>query len=118
MSTLFDAAEVAQAESPDLPPIQGSQRQIEWGTKVRDGKLGSCYTVIRQWRELVSRHTAAGRTEAAGREQAQLSQALQRLGDLEKQASAGWWIDRRDNTALELLTNAEPKPGNELGWSR
>lgn len=114
MSSLFSDRELgAPAESrPDLPPLKGTPKQVPWASAVRAGKLRDCETLLRQWRLLIERHQDAGRAEAAERERAGYSLALERLGALERQVTCRYWLARRDNSAEELLLGGDAKPGS------
>jgi len=47
---------------------------------------------------------------------ARLAQLIEAVAGIEHQAYAGWWIDRRDNTAWELLAGSLQKPGRDTSF--
>lgn len=110
--TLFDVAATETAD--DLPPINGTQKQIPWATQVRKDKLSAVALLIRQQQELVQAHYAAGRNEKAEQAREVCRRFIDFAGQLERESSARFWLDRRENSAHELLTNATPKPGGSF----
>ncbi len=114
MSALFeeeDLVDVTEAER-ELPELVGSERQLPWARAVRARKLRECDQLLREWALLIERHEANGRTEQAGREREDRRVALDHLAALERRTAAGWWLNRRDNSARELLSGAPAKPGD------
>lgn len=113
MSTLFDIE--PDASQRQLPDLTGTAKQIPWATHVRREQFAAVDRLITEMQRLVEVHRKAGREEQAERQRAALREALDRLPELEQQTYSGWWLDRRDNTAQELLAGAEPRPGNSFG---
>ena len=110
---LFDVEEVdevAPSLVPDVPQWRGSEAQIAWAEKIRTGKLLGINRWIRERQELAAKYT--GPKNEALRLQVRL--ALDRLEQLEREDRAWYWIDRRSNTADELLIDAPAKPGPGL----
>jgi hypothetical protein len=114
MSSLFSDRDLGAPKKgrADLPMLKGTPKQVPWATAVRAAKLQDCDTLLRQWRLLIERHKDAGRSEAVERERAGYAAALDRLGAMERQVTCRWWLDRRENTAEELLTGGDAKPGS------
>jgi hypothetical protein len=113
--TLFDDA-VPEPTPRDagLPPIHGSVKQVSWAERVRSEKLAGMHRLLQQQRRLVQVHREAGRTLKAAQAQVYLGKILLRMERVEQQANAGWWIDRKDQTALEIL-NEVPVRSETMG---
>jgi hypothetical protein len=102
--TLFDDA-VPEPTPRDagLPPIQGSVKQLPWAERVLSEKLAGMHRLLQQQRRLVQVHREAARTLKAAQAQVYLAKILLRMERVERQANAGWWIDREKQTPLEIL---------------
>jgi hypothetical protein len=109
--SLFEVEGAADA-APELPPLKGTPAQRDWAADVRRGKVAETLKVLRDWEEYIRRLQGAGKTEAAAREAAALGKARERWEWIRIKNTCRWWLDRRLNTARELLAGAEPNPGN------
>lgn len=109
---LFDVAPLGS--EGDLPLIEGTSKQVPWATHVRKDKLTEVGRLIRQQQALVQTHYAAGRAEKAEQSQKVVTRFIEAAGRLERETSAHFWLDHRENSAHELLTNAPAKPGNSF----
>lgn len=104
--------EVPKSEEPDgseLPALRGSEKQIEWAAKIRPKLLAQVSRYLRERRELLQR-------QPEGPKKAQLRAGYTRLvdaaGRIERREWSSWWIERRDNSADELLTDKPARPGD------
>jgi hypothetical protein len=88
------AAAKQQADCQGLPQLQGSDKQIAWALTIRESKLQE----IADMRALVQANAATG-PEIAER-------ALQILDSIERQRSAAWWIENRDES-VKMMIRAE-----------
>lgn len=111
---LFDDDELPEASDAfaDLPPLQGSEKQLGWSSRVRKHLLTEIGTLIRQQQALVQAHHAAGRPEKAEQAQAVVTQYIDAAGRWEREPSCRVWLDYRNNTAHDLLTDAPANPGS------
>lgn len=92
------------AISVELPDLNGSEKQVRWAGHIRREKLREVQQVLREWQGLIDNYQRAGKSlEKVAEARAAFRSALDGLEALEKQASAAWWIDRREKTARELL---------------
>lgn len=73
-----------------LPPLEGTERQIAWAEQIRAGIIA---------RDLAGVRTALARI--ADPEQRQLAERW--LAAVLGQREAGWWIDRRGRTILDMM---------------
>lgn len=98
--------------SVDLPSLEGSDKQRNWAFFIRSRKMAEVQALIRGQRGLVETHRQAGRVPQTEAAQATLTIFIDGAGRLERERSARFWIDRRENTAHELLTGGAPaRPG-------
>lgn len=116
MTTLFDVEPDDVAPQATLPPLKGSEKQVDWATHIRRGKVRDIERLIGEMQEVARRHEAGGKPDLAAKQRAVLHVAVDRFEGLVAQVSASFWIERRENSARELIANAAPKPGNE--WRR
>lgn len=99
---LFD---IAPEPQPELPPLVGSSAQIPWAEKVRAKQLAAIRKLIRDEQVLVGR----GKLDCLV-----LERHIEAVVWIKRSTSCRYWLDRRDNTALELLDGAPARPGNDL----
>lgn len=76
-------------------PLEGSERQVAWARKLRDG------IVERAYDDYLRLHATIDRSEAAQPDNAAAAQTLREIADaaydrIVSETSATWWIDRRD----------------------
>lgn len=101
MSTLFDVD-----PTPALPALTGSQAQIDWAEKIRSGKLRHVREEVKRLQALRAQMESRGHAERAEEYRRKVRQAMTALEKLERAREARFWIDRRDDTADELITEA------------
>lgn len=113
MSSLFPDEPKPKPKYDDshLPRLQGSQRQRDRAEHIRRERFAAIQKLLRDWKTLIEHRQAKGRTEQAEREQKAYGEALDRMEHLEQMNHAAFWIERRENSARELLAGSEPKPG-------
>ncbi len=80
--------ERAAESAGNLPPLTGSEVQRKWATTIRWKLLGECDAFI------ALRQTTVQETE----------RWVELREKLCAQTSAGWWIDRRDDSPRSLIT--------------
>jgi hypothetical protein len=110
--SLFGSGEVHQPPEPELPPIQGTPNQIKWATDVRNGKINHCRKALRDIQALTEQYRRQGKTELYESHRARLRKWMDRLEQLEANTSARFFLDRRENSASELLNDEDAKPGS------
>ena len=113
MTALFKVPE-APAVDDCLPELTGSEAQVRWARHERRELLADVDRLIGQMQALAAAYDAAGRDDLAERQREELQRTVAAAGRVTTRRSACWWIDRRKNTALELLTDAPARPGNSL----
>lgn len=116
MNTLFEV-EPEIPERADLPPIQGTEKQIPWAEGIRRKKLREIEQVLREWRLYIQRLADLGKEDQADFQRQKFRLALDQLAVIEQKTGANWWIARRENSARELLTDAEAKPGDSYSYA-
>lgn len=95
-----------------LPELRGTVNQVPWATHVRAKLAEEVERHLRDWwRKPWPRLRDSGKAEAAEREGDAYREALDAWEGIRAQEYSGWWLDRRENTARELLHGAEPRPG-------
>lgn len=103
------------AQTSDLPELDATPAQRKWATDVRNGKIKHCRKLVRDWQEYIAllrkRGTEAGQ-RIVSQETTRLQAAIDVLERLEQETSARFWLNHRDNTARELLSEAEAAPGD------
>jgi hypothetical protein len=114
--TLFDVPE-PEVEQLDLPPLRGSAKQEPWANDVRAKKLAEVGRLLREWQEYIRNLERTGKAEKATLERGKLREALDASETLLERDTCRFWLDRRDNTARELLAGADPKPGDTYNQS-
>lgn len=112
--TLFDLEDL---HGPELPALRGSPRQIEHFGRVRDGKIRHCRTLVRNQQEYIERHLRHVLPRRASSQRQVLRKWIERLETLEQETDINWWIERRDNDAAELLSDAPPRPGPDPNFA-
>lgn len=109
-STLFEVEPGTGAEL-QLPPIEGTEKQTPWAEHVRGKLLAEVRKLLRDWEGYVESLRRSGKDAKAEAEADALRQARGVSEELHQQARASFWLDRRENTARELITGAPPRPG-------
>src|SRR4051794_10832285 len=84
--------------------MTGTDKQIEWATKIRAAKLAQVETFVA---EGVAKLGASALPDKAGRI-ARIEAAGRYIAG---RASAAWWIDRRDQDAKWMILDLCPRPG-------
>ena len=115
-NTLFDTPPAPSRLTADLPPLQGSERQVRWATDIREKAIREGHTHLGELRRLQERHAAARQVEQAGRAYEAAKKAAEGLARLERIVDSRFWITHRENTITELLSGAEARPGDE--WAK
>ncbi len=106
--TLFDVEPDATDES-DLPELTGTEKQVPWATQIRRKLIAEMDATLLQWQRYTQRLADQGDHERSERERENLRQALRAADGIREQTYSGWWIDRRSQTAKELLAGIEPE---------
>ena len=108
MGTLF---EVEQEVGTELPELVGTPKQVPWAKATRKELLAKAESAVRERQRFIAQLLTAGRIADAEPHRKWLRRALDRLEQMQAETRAGWWISRRDNTAVELLSGAKARPG-------
>lgn len=110
--TLFDVEpQHDPIDELDLPPLRGSVRQEPWANDVRRKLLSEIGKLLRDWQRYVRTLADTGKAEKAEQERVKLRAAIDASERLLKRDTCRWWLDRRNNTARELLADDPAKPG-------
>ena len=99
---VFVAPAAAVSTSSGLPRLKGSPKQVSWAGRIRNEKLSEVEAILGQYRtQEIALRADAERASAA----------------LYAEASAKWWIESRNETALELIEKHIPalREGNQNG---
>lgn len=112
MTTLFEVAAEPVA-GLELPELTGTEKQVPWATSVRTRLVQAMHAHLREWRRLLDLWEANPKMDPdrLEREREAYQAAGQALEEIQQERYAGWWLSRRENTARELLSGADPKPG-------
>jgi hypothetical protein len=85
-----------------LPALTGSEKQVNWATTIRSGKLEEARQRLANGRESAKRAVASGT-----RTRTEVNQVLKRgraaYNNLAKHKSASYWIDSRSSNGGLLL---------------
>ena len=98
-----------QSWTPSLPPLVGTERQVDWATTERHKLL------------ILAEHALRVGPSLPGLPQATVRDALDWLGSIN---DAGWWLDHRDLSGIDVAlvalggvaSNWHPT-SNECPWA-
>lgn len=113
MKTLFDAECIPERKRETLPPMIGSQKQVDWATHIRRSVLSEADRLIKDADRLAEAYERAGKCQPARSVRAYACRLSDKRNWLASRAvEAAFWIERRDNTAEEILEGEPARPGH------
>lgn len=88
-----------------FPQLTGSEKQVAWAKQVRSQRLLEVRTMVQNYNARADRAVEHGKTDQATADAAK-ARNWELYTILSQQAEAHWWIERRDWTAKEILSEA------------
>lgn len=117
MTTLFEMDPEVTRQAK-LPELAGSPQLVCLGEGLRLRKLAEIEKHLREHRLYVESLRRQERHDRADYEAARLRLSLDQLARLERETDSRYWITHRENTARELLTGSDAKPGDTWDGAR
>lgn len=115
MSLFDDIPAEDAAPEPDLPPIQGTDKQFNWATAVRKKQLAAVRATLDETEAYLAAIQITNPERACALE-ADLAAHRATYERLCVEITARYWLAHRDNSAAELLADADAKPGITYTW--
>ncbi len=83
--------------------MKGSEKQVAWAEKIREGMKKYCYSRIEQCKWDANYFVSEGRTERAELENKKITAWNEALSNLDIVDEAEWFIKNRDNFKSHLM---------------